>query len=377
MSQILDRFQEPVPYRLRWWFPELYRGIGRDNLWLAIREFGESLGRASTWENWWSYFRDREPPAGLGSVDSSAYFPLIYDPSAAPDVEGRMTIGRSGDTPGALSDPAGVAIDAAGNLYVADSGNGRIQKFDADGRFLKAAGAAGSGEGEFNQPGDLALDADGNVYVTDTWNHRLQKFDADLNFIATWGGPTKDLVNPGDYEMWGPRSIAVDGDGNVWVVDTGTQRVRKFSPDGELLGSVGGRGDDLGQFREPVGITFDPASGDMLVADVGNARIQRIDAQLRPIAAYPIAEWRDMDPVNKPDLAALPDGRILASDPAHGRILLLGKDGRVAAVLTSVREEALAFPRGVAYDAVGEFVFASEGTADQVRRFPLSDFALR
>ncbi len=84
-----------------------------------------------------------------------------------------------------------------------------------------------------------------------------------------------------------------------------------------------------------------------------------------------------MDPVNKPDLAALPDGRILASDPAHGRILLLGKDGRVAAVLTSVREEALAFPRGVAYDAEGEFVFAAEGTADRVRRFPLSDFALR
>jgi len=177
--------------------------------------------------------------------------------------------------------------------------------------------------------------------------------------------------------MWGPRSIAVDGEGNVWVVDTGTQRVRKFSPDGELLGTVGERGDDLGQFREPVGIAFDPVTGDFLVADVGNARIQRFDSEMRAIAAYPIDEWKDLDPRNKPYLAVLPDGRILASDPVHGRILLLDQAGSVVASLSSVSGEALAFPRGIAYDADGEFVFTSEGAAGRVRRFPLSDFALR
>ena len=377
VAPFLERYQEPVPYRLRWWFPEVYRSIGRDNLWLAMRDFGSSLAQGSTWQNWWRYIRDREPPTDLGSVDSSAYFPLIYDPSAGADIEGRLIIGRSGDAPGALANPSGVAVDGEGNIYVLDSGNARIQKFAADGRLLKATGDAGSGEGEFNQPADLAIDEEGNVYVIDTWNHRVQKFDADLNFVTAWGGPTKDLVNPGDYEMWGPRSIAVDGQGNVWVVDTGTQRVRKFSPDGELLGTVGERGDDLGQFREPVGIAFDAITGDFLVADVGNARIQRFDSEMRAIAAYPIDEWKDLDPRNKPDLAVLPDGRILASDPVHGRILLLDQAGSVIASLSSVSGEALAFPRGIAYDADGGFVFASEGAAGRVRRFPLSDFALR
>jgi len=169
----------------------------------------------------------------------------------------------------------------------------------------------------------------------------------------------------------------VDGEGNVWVVDTGTHRVRKFSPEGELLGMLGGRGTGLGQFREPVGITFDSTLGHILVVDAGNARIQRLDTELRPIVDYPIQEWEDLDPANKPDLTALPDGRILASDPAHGRILLLDNAGRVVAALSSVGGTPLLFPHGLAYDPARQFVFASEGTADQVRRFPLSDFAFR
>lgn len=377
VTPFLDRYQEPIPFRLRWWFPEVYRGIGRASLLEAIGDFGESLTHGDTWRTWWRYFRDREPPAALGSVDSSAYFPRVYDTAAGPDIEGRLVIGRGGDAPGALSDPSGVAVDAGGNLYVADSGNNRIQKFAPDGRFLKAVGSGGSGEGEFNQPADLAVDAKGNVYVVDTWNHRVQKFDSELKFLAAWGKPTRDLVNPGDYEMWGPRSIAVDSEGNVLVVDTGTHRVRKFSPEGKLLATVGGRGKALGQFREPVGIASDPVTGNILVADTGNARIQRFDSRLRPVAAYPIEEWQDVDPTNKPDLAALGDGRFLASDPAHGRLLLLDSDGRVAATLAAVSGTELAFPRGVAYDASRGFVFASEGRANQVRRFPLSDFALR
>jgi uncharacterized protein (TIGR03663 family) len=382
VEPLLDRYQQPIPYRLRWWFPEDYRGIGRDNLWLAMRDFGESLAHGSTWETWWRFFRDREPPQGLDSVYSSAvwsaaYIPLIYDTSAGPDVEGRLIIGRSGDAPGAFNDPTGVALDGEGDLYVLDSGNGRIEKFSPDGLFIKAAGTVGSGEGEFNQPADLTVDAEGNVYVVDTWNHRVQKFDADLNFIATWGKATRDLLNPGATEVWGPRSITTDAEGNIFVTDTGTHRVRKFSPDGKPLGTVGGWGADLGQFREPVGITFDPASGDILVADAGNARIQRLDAELHPIAAYPIEEWEDLAPTNKPDLAVLPDGRILASDPAHGRILLLDAAGQVIDAVTSVGGTHLAYPHGIAYDASRQAVFVSEGTADQVRRFPLSDFAIR
>jgi len=157
----------------------------------------------------------------------------------------------------------------------------------------------------------------------------------------------------------------------------GIPSFRKFSPDGKLLGTVGVWGADLGQFREPVGVAFDRTVSHILVADAGNARIQRLDANLHPIAAYPIEEWKDLDPTNKPDLAALPDGRILASDPAHGRILLLDDAGQVLFALSSVRGTPLVFPRGIAYDAERQFVFVSEGPANHVRRFPFSDFAFR
>ena len=105
--------------------------------------------------------------------------------------------------------------------------------------------------------------------------------------------------------------------------------------------------------------------------------IPQDDAELRPVAQYAVKEWDDLDPTNKPDLAVLPDGRLLVSDPAHGRVMLVGTDGRVADTLDAVGGEALAVPRGIAFDASGEFVFASESTAGRVRRFPLSDFARR
>ncbi len=152
VEPFLDRYEEPVPYPLRSWFPERYRGIGRDSLLLGMRDFGEDLARTAVWDNWWTYFRYREPPADIGSVRSAAYFPLAYDPRAGPDLEGRLIIGRAGGAPG-LEDPSGVALDGEGNVYVLDAGNGRIQKFASDGRFLKAVGGPGAAEGEFNQPG--------------------------------------------------------------------------------------------------------------------------------------------------------------------------------------------------------------------------------
>jgi DNA-binding beta-propeller fold protein YncE len=370
-------YQEPIPFRLRWWFPEVYRDVGRGTLWWAIKDFAKSLTHGSTWENWWRYLRDRQPPAELGSVDSVAYFPRDYELEPDTDVEGRLVISPPPGAAGELSDPGGLAVDAAGNIYVADAGTSQVVKFDSHGLFVAAAGAPGDGEGQFNQPSDLALDAEGNVYVVDTWNHRVQKLDADLNFLAAFGKPTSDLLNPGPDEMWGPRSVALDGEGNVWVVDTGTARVRKFSAAGEPLGSVGGRGDELGQFLEPVGIAVDPESGDVLVADTGNGRIQRLRSDLTPLSEYAVEEWQDLDPNNKPDLAALPGGRVLASDPPQGRVLLIDGDGAVIAALDSVRGQPLAFPRGLAYQGEGDFVVVSESLLRQVRRFPLSDFALR
>jgi hypothetical protein len=115
-------------------------------------------------------------------------------------------------------------VDSTGNVYVADSGNERIQKFDADGRFLTAWGSPGNSIGEFTQPFGVAVDSSGNVYVADYGNSRIQKFDAGGRFLTTWG-----MFGDGDGEFNWPTGIAVDSSGNVYVADNGNERIQKFA----------------------------------------------------------------------------------------------------------------------------------------------------
>src|SRR5205807_1540120 len=88
---------------------------------------------------------------------------------------------------GELNSPTGVAIDPSGNVYVADTGNHRIQKFDASGAFLTGWGTLGAGDGEFERPAGVAADGSGNVYVVEFDNPRIQKFDASGTFLTAWG----------------------------------------------------------------------------------------------------------------------------------------------------------------------------------------------
>src|SRR5436309_3389813 len=393
-SAYIDSYQPSQPYTLRWWFPEDYRGIGeKKDLAEGIADFASSLKAGHTWERWWGFWfhRDILPQGG---VEGRLFVPLEFEavdsgPSSstpvgrgetatrpAADLEGRYIIGRLGAEPGQMDLPLGVALDAGGNIYVVDSGNSRIQKFDPRGRPLAAVGSAGSAPGQFNQPSDIAVDAAGNVYVADTWNHRIQKFGADLTPILVWGQATGDLINPAPDKFWGPRGIAIDHQGNILVADTGTNRIRRYTPDGTHLGDFGRRGKEAGEFDEPTGIAVGP-DGSIYVAEGGNARIQKFDASGKFIAAWPIEDWGERSLRNKPRIEALPDGRLIATDAPHARLLLIGKDGHVTARLGTVVEVPLFSPEGVAFDPEHGFVYVTDGLAGHIRRFPFTDFALR
>ena len=86
-----------------------------------------------------------------------------------------------------LRSPRGVAVDGSGNVYVADTDNHRVQKFDSDGNFLTKWGTQGKGDGQFFEPFGVAVDGLGNVYVADLANSLIQKFDSDGNFLKKWG----------------------------------------------------------------------------------------------------------------------------------------------------------------------------------------------
>jgi streptogramin lyase len=172
------------------------------------------------------------------------------------------TWGTYGLRDGQFNNPHAIAVDGEGNVYVADTGNNRLQKFGPSGTFITQWGALGSGRGQFYWPVGVAIDNSDNVYVAD-YNHRIQKFDPNGIFMTEWG-----ISSAG--------KVAVDSTGNVYAVDTESNRIQKFGPDGAFITQWGAKGSGNGQFNEPYGVAVDK-SDNVYVADYHNSRIQKFD----------------------------------------------------------------------------------------------------
>ena len=142
-----------------------------------------------------------------------------------------------------LDQPAGVAVDAAGHVWVADTGHGRVVEFSSAGRVLAAFGAAGSGRERLNQPVALAVTPSGDVWVADQGNGRVVEFSADGRYRVSFAVPT-------------PAGVGLDARGDVWVSSpgyalTGGNSVREFSPAGHQLRSFGITQAGYGDLEQP------------------------------------------------------------------------------------------------------------------------------
>ena len=240
------------------------------------------------------------PELGVGA------FPATPEGTSPERVTDMSKVGkRTGK--GQFDSPTGIAVDANGNVFVADTNNGRIEKLSPTGAFLSSMGNKGTGRGQLGEPNGIAVDRAGNVYVADASNHRVQKLAPDGTFVAEWKGP-----EPGFY---GPRRIAIGPDGSVYIVDQGHSRIAKLTPDGGVLSVWGSKGKSDGKFDDPTSVTVDPTTSKVYVADPRNKRIQIFDQNGKFLSKWSVPEWGEA--VGFEDLAIDSQAGRLYASSAH------------------------------------------------------------
>ena len=188
------------------------------------------------------------------------------------------TLGDRGKEEGQFESPVGIAVNRKGDVYIADKDNNRLQMFSDDGRFRRAMPL--EEEGEEVVPVDVAVSADGKeLFVTANNSHRVVVFDAKGKYLRGWGGEGEE-----DGQFRYPATIALDVSGNVLVVDVLNARVQKFSPEGTFIASFGGVGGKPGTFFRPKGIAVDEA-GSAYISDsfLGTIQVFDSDGELQHI----------------------------------------------------------------------------------------------
>jgi len=221
------------------------------------------------------YHLSATAPNGVRAETTFEALPSI-PPSPTPSCQAgdpAFRTGSPGSNQGRFNRPYDLAIDASGNVYVADTANHRVQKFDSQGVFITQLGVSGSSDGELSFPMGVAVDAAGGLYVADTGNNRVQKFDGDGDFQRKW-----DLWGPGNDPFVRPVAIAVDSAGGFYVSDTGTSMVVRFDQSGAFMGSFGAVGSRTGRFMANAGISVD-RDDNLYVVDVNNSRVQVFDPE--------------------------------------------------------------------------------------------------
>ncbi|MCF8145706.1 MAG: 6-bladed beta-propeller [Deltaproteobacteria bacterium] len=229
--------------------------------------------------------------------------------------------GTKGPGDGEFSYPYDIAIDGQGNVYVADAANNRIQKFSSAGEFITKWGNEGSANGEFSHPYDIAIDDQGNVYVAEYMNNRVQKFTSSGAFILKWGS-----TGSADGQFSGPHGIAIDDQGNVYVAEYMNNRVQKFTSSGLFIEKWGNPGSGDGELHSPTGITLD-SQGNIYVADFGNDRIQKFNSSGVFITKWGSEGSGDGQFNGTVDVALDNQGNIYVADYLNDRIQKFGPSG--------------------------------------------------
>jgi len=327
-------------------------------------------------------------------------------------VAGKATAGSSGDggaaTNAGLWEPIGVAVDATGNLLIADIGNNRIRRVATNGIITTVAGNGTegySGDGgvatnaELHSPNGVAVDASGNLFIADALNDRIRKVDTNGIITTVAGNGTGGYAGDGgaatNAGLGFPSGVALDATGNLLIADLGNNRIRKVATNGIITtvagnGTYGYSGDGgaatNAEFHSPVRLAVD-ATGNLFVADDWNSRIRKVDTNgiITTVAGNGTADYAGDGgaatnaKLNVPTGVAVDSvGNVFIADYDNSRIREVRTNGIITTVAGNgtygysgdggaATNAALNYLEGVAVDATGNLLIADTGN-NRVRK---------
>jgi len=214
-------------------------------------------------------------------------------------------------------EPLGVSTDPFGNVFVADTGNHRVIRYEADGTFVFQFGGFGWSDGELSRPTDVCAREGFRLFVVDAGNERIQEYDIGDSSPEGTAFPFEEGRGLSGEALVRPVRMDVDREGRIYVSDELCHCVWIFSATGALVTQLGGLGDAPSRFRNPAGVAVGP-KGAVYVADAGNARVQVFDS---------IGNWKAVwngpadDPLEEPTgIDVAPDGNVYVADATAARV---------------------------------------------------------